>query len=443
MNWPVAFKESILQLLGKEEAGYFFESLEKPPVTSVHLNPLKHSSAFSDERRVPWNPHGRYLQNRPSFILDPLYHAGAYYVQESSSQYLASLLKEVMPDKANPLVLDLCAAPGGKTMHLLDALNGKGTVVANEIIKSRLQVLMENLMRRGHSNLIITHNDSKDFARLGPVFDLILVDAPCSGEGLFRRDPTAANHWSEDNVNLCVGRQQRILAEIVQALKPGGVLIFSTCTFNTRENEENVAWLEQTFHLTTLEIDGKKGKRFLPHQTEGEGLFMAALRKTGDAAAIGSTQKRNKTNLPLVPLKKQGPMMKWIHTPQPYEILDFGGVYYAVPEQVIHALEQLYTKLKVIKSGIKMGTLDKHQEIIPEHDLALNLLLSEEIPRLPLNLDEARLYLKKQVPQINIDSKGWHLITYANLGLGFAKLMPGRMNNYLPSELRIIKEITE
>jgi 16S rRNA C967 or C1407 C5-methylase (RsmB/RsmF family)/NOL1/NOP2/fmu family ribosome biogenesis protein len=453
MNWPKKFEENILQLFPKE-AGYFFDALQHTPGTFVHLNRYKHSKAFSQESTIPWNVHGRSLATRPSFTSDPLFHAGAYYVQESSSQFLSHVLKSVISEQSSPVVLDLCAAPGGKTMHVLDALNKKGTLIANEIIKSRVRILEENLMRKGLSNVLVSHNDPADFAKLGEFFDVMVVDAPCSGEGLFRRDPSAAEEWSEGAVNLCAGRQQRILADVLPALKPGGVLIYATCTFNRQENEDNVQWLQEQFQLQAYPIavpaewnivnESNYMFRFLPHKVNGEGLFMAVLQKPNLHETFGSTRNQKKSKLPFIPPKRTGFLLPWLHDADDFEFLTYGETIYALPKGCVTVLEDALYHLNIIKSGIKMGSIDKNQSLLPAHELALSIDFKEAVPNWELSKEEALCYLKKQVfpvaPNIN---KGWNRICYQGLGLGFAKVMPGRMNNYLPSELRIIKENIE
>jgi len=453
MIWPAAFEQNILQLL-KEEAGYFFDALNLEPVTSVHLNQFKQSNRFLNEASIPWNAYGRALNQRPSFILDPYFHAGAYYVQESSSQFLAHVLKQVMPKVPAPLVLDLCAAPGGKSMHLLDALQQNGTLLANEIIKSRLRILEENLQKKGLANVFISNNDPADFEHIGQQFDLILVDAPCSGEGLFRRDAAAAKEWSESAVNLCVGRQQRILAQVLPSLKEGGVLIYATCTYNRQENEENVNWLIQSQGLEALPIQVPADWpvreaqqfmfRFFPHLVNGEGLFMAVLQKPRNAGEIGSKRNNSGKKLPFVLPKHQGPFKAWLNQEAAMDFVQFGLQTYAIPKDSLLHLEQLWSKLRIVKSGIRMGTLDKQQQLIPDHDLALSIHLSKDLPHWELDNDNALAYLRKQNLEVDgLQPKGWNLVSYAHLGLGFAKVLPGRMNNYLPSELRIIKASQE
>jgi 16S rRNA C967 or C1407 C5-methylase (RsmB/RsmF family) len=283
---PDAFVDNILFLYPKE-AGYFFEALTLAPQTSIRLNKSKKVVAFKDAKSVPWCNLGSTLADRPAFTEDPLWHAGAYYVQESSSMFLNALVQAIVKDMPEPIVLDLCAAPGGKTTTLLDALPDSALVVANEIIKSRVNVLQENLIKWGKPNVVIANNDPKHFQKLPAFFDIILVDAPCSGEGLWRRDEQAMEEWSMEHVQLCQTRQTRINHDIIASLKPGGVFIYSTCTFNQFENENQVALLCQTYGLIPKKIkfpadwplttNDDYQFKFLPHKVPGEGLFVAVL----------------------------------------------------------------------------------------------------------------------------------------------------------------------
>ncbi|MES1226926.1 MAG: RsmB/NOP family class I SAM-dependent RNA methyltransferase, partial [Bacteroidota bacterium] len=201
-------------------------------ITSVRVNPNRtfnvEYSTLNVQGKVPWSSNGYYLSERPSFTTDPLFHAGAYYVQEASSMFLEEAVKQTC-DLSKPLkVLDLCAAPGGKSTLLQSIISNESLLISNEVIKSRVNILSENITKWGAANVVVTNNDPKDFQRLPEYFDLIVIDAPCSGSGLFRKDPEAITEWSSDNVMLCSQRQQRILADILPCLKPGGILIYST-----------------------------------------------------------------------------------------------------------------------------------------------------------------------------------------------------------------------
>lgn len=447
---PKGFTQNILSLF-PEEAGYFFESLSKPFVSSVRLNTLKPSAAFAADEVVEWCQNARYLIVRPSFIEDPLLHAGAYYVQESSSMFLDALIRN-LPIPENALALDLCAAPGGKSTLLLNALPQSSLLVSNEIIKSRVGVLQENIIRWGAVNSVITNNDPKHFQKLGEVFDLIVVDAPCSGEGLWRRDPKAMDEWNEENIALCVGRQERILQDILPCLKPGGFLIYSTCTFNELENEKQVQQLISSSNVEAYPIQipatwpvysvDQFQFRFLPHKVKGEGLFMAVLKKPFEADTSNKFQKRSSLNF--VPKKILPQIHPWFETPLAFDYFMENDFVYAFPKNSIPHYEWVRTNMYVKHAGICMGKLDKAGKLIPEHSLALANGLNQTITRWEMDKETALLYLKRaNIAAPSGIAEGWCLATYQGLALGWAKILPNRVNNYFPAEYRILKDIQE
>ena len=240
---PELFRSRTTESLGTSEAERLFAALDngESPV-SIRFNPYKIGSQ-PEGRQVPWCRYGYYLDERPQFTLDPAFHGGAYYVQEASSMFLEAIFRQIFEPDAAPRILDLCAAPGGKTTLLSTLAGAEGLVVANEVIRQRASVLAANAVKWGIGNIVVTNNDPAHFAPFEHYFDLIAVDAPCSGEGMFRKDPAARTEWSEQGVKLCAARQRRILSDIWGSLRPGGILIYSTCTFNAAENEENIAWL--------------------------------------------------------------------------------------------------------------------------------------------------------------------------------------------------------
>jgi 16S rRNA C967 or C1407 C5-methylase (RsmB/RsmF family) len=276
-----------------EQAVQFINSLQTISPTSIRINPIKNFEPANLEK-VKWCDTGFYLSERPVFTLDPLLHSGAYYVQEASSMFLEQALKQSV-DLSHPIkVLDLCAAPGGKSTHIISLISDESLLVSNEVIRPRAKVLGENLTKWGKPNVVVTNNDPSDFQRLPGFFDVLVVDAPCSGEGLFRKDPNAVNEWSEENVNLCAARQRRILADVWETVKPGGIIVYSTCTYNRLENEENIRWMinEMEAELISLDIssfpeitpsDDHSGYHFYPHKTKGEGFYISVLRKKNGA----------------------------------------------------------------------------------------------------------------------------------------------------------------
>src|SRR5215204_2461744 len=305
MQLPKAFIQSLQKVQGFDEKSFVDAHNDEKKITSIRFNPKKltgtnidHSS-FNIHQKIPWSTHGYYLTERPSFTFDPLFHAGAYYVQEASSMFLEQALRQTI-DLFQPLrILDLCAAPGGKSTLIESLISDKSILVSNEVIKSRASVLEENMIKWGASNVIITSNDPITFQRLENYFDIIVVDAPCSGSGLFRKDIRTIDEWSEDNVQMCSQRQQRILADVYPALRKDGILIYSTCSYPEEEDECIADWLLTTFAVSSLQLSlsdeagspfgdivetiSKKhaafGYRFFPDKIKGEGFFLACFRK--------------------------------------------------------------------------------------------------------------------------------------------------------------------
>src|SRR4030095_9292224 len=287
-------------------------------ITSIRINPFKKSEIRNLKSKIPWTEYGYYLETRPSFTFDPLFHAGCYYVQEASSMFLEQALKQTI-DLSEPLkVLDLAAAPGGKSTHLQSLISKEVLLVSNEVIKSRNNVLKDNMIKWGSDNVAVTKNDPKEFARLENYFDMIVVDAPCSGSGLFRRDEEAIGEWSENNVQLCSQRQQRILADVWPALKSDGILIYSTCSYSKEEDENIVRWMANNLSIVNcqLSIDenwnitkSSNGYRFWPDKVKGEGFFIACVKKLdGEDGTEPGTRKK----LELLSKKEMEIVKRWI-----------------------------------------------------------------------------------------------------------------------------------
>jgi len=362
MELPLSFTERMQRLLGPDFNAFTAAMQQQPPV-SIRINTQKWPKTPALPG-IPWVSAGYYLPERPLFTLDPLLHAGCYYVQEASSMFLEQALRQCL-DLNQPLVaLDLCGAPGGKSTHLAGLLSADSLLVSNEVIRSRATILAENIAKWGSGNVLVTNNDPRDFARLTNFFDLMVVDAPCSGEGMFRKDPGAIGEWSEDNVKLCAQRQQRILMDIWGALKPGGLLVYSTCTWNELENEQNMAWLAGQEQVESIKLELQpewgvvpsqlnevKGYRFYPHRVQGEGFFMAVLRKAGDVAENHSSAKKKKYKLTPAGKKEKALVQDWLVEPDRYEWLQYGEMISALPANLFEAADELYQKLYVIYAG--------------------------------------------------------------------------------------------
>lgn len=317
----------------------------------------------------------------------------------------------------NRIVLDLCAAPGGKSTHLLSLLDRRDLLVANEVIRSRVSVLNENIRKWGHQNVVVCSNDPADFSTLEGLFDLILIDAPCSGEGLFRRDPSAIQQWSVDNTILCATRQRRILADIWPALKTGGYLIYSTCTFNPAENEENLQWLSQNNDLESIRIplqkswgveeietNGLYGYRFLPQNVKGEGFFLTLIRKK-DGIDSYSIPKKIKSRLEKMP-RQFGEIRNWLNTSDS-EFFAKSEYLIAFPEDKISILNALFEKLRVISYGLPVAQFKKN-DLLPEHTFALSVDRNPTIfDTIELDLHDALLFQKKEEIKVDSTVKGW------------------------------------
>ena len=308
---PDNFVQTTKQLMGEERFNRFLGAFDEEAPVSIRVNPriaIDHSDS-----QVPWCSEGYYLQDRPQFTFDPLLHAGCYYVQEASSMFVTHVIRTVQSSQFTvqsskfqvqsskfkvQSALDLCAAPGGKSTALRSVLPDDCVLISNEPMGTRAQILLENVTKWGGPNHIVTNNYPRDFRKSKLKFDLILCDVPCSGEGMMRRDPNAINEWSPQNVEKCWQLQREIVADAWECLNPGGLLIYSTCTYNTKENEENIQWILDNYDAQVLDIPvdpswnitgsllegfNEPVYRFIPGITRGEGLFVCALRKAGSS----------------------------------------------------------------------------------------------------------------------------------------------------------------
>ena len=449
LNFPSNFLDSLAGEPGFDAENFTNAHQFTNSPTSIRINPFKSAKIKTDEQ-VPWCPEGYYLDTRPSFTFDPLFHAGCYYVQEASSMFIGHILKFIKPDGEPVRILDLCAAPGGKSTLINSAMNPDDLLVANEIIKTRVPVLGDNLSRWGTANTIVTNNDPKDFTRLKSFFDIILVDAPCSGSGMFRKDPAAMNEWSDANVELCHQRQERILADIYPCLKEGGHLIYSTCSYSHQENEDILDWLCDTFELESLQIPIYKewgivetqsitqkawGYRFYPGQVKGEGLFAACLRKTGDSGELLGFKNKEQQKL----VAKEIDLIKgYINNPTEFYYFKANDDWMAIYRQHIESLNILQRNLYIKKSGVRIGKL-AGKDLIPDHELALSIIINKDaVLQTELDKDQAIQYLRRENIDITTADKGWSLMNFEGQPLGWAKLLPNRINNYYPKEIRIM-----
>ncbi len=442
--FPEGFKQRILNQKYIDSMT-LLKALEDPSPVSIRINSSKWNKAPLKSDPVPWCINGFYLEIRPSFTLDPLFHSGCYYPQEASGMFLEHAIRQSAESLDKVRVLDLCGAPGGKSTHLSEIIGTDSFLVANEVIRSRASVLAETVTKWGRGNTLVTQNDPAVLGRLSGYFDIILVDAPCSGEGMFRNS-VAVNEWSVENTAHCSERQKRILMDIWPALKGNGILIYSTCTFNPGENEENLKWLiakheaeivrlniDEFRGITEIDYQGIFGYGFYPGNIRGEGFFISVVRKTGrqENKYIGKQHKSE-----LKPDKSDLAVAnEWTHFAKE-KILRRGDEVYAAPCGIDDYLH-LFHNLKVVKAGTKLFNLKK-SDYLPSHDLVMSDMLRDEaFPKQEITLDRAVAYLRRDNLTLNDAPKGWNIVTYKGVNLGFVNNIGTRVNNYFPVDWRI------
>ena len=449
----------------KETFKEIHESNER--ITAIRLNPLKSKRAlfkkeevketqeretiFEGMQHIPWTNYGYYLPARPFFTFDPLLHGGAYYVQEASSMFLEQCLKQLVDLNSGIKILDLCAAPGGKSTHIQSLINEKSLLVSNEVIKTRVNILIENLSKWGAVNNIVTNNDPRDFSRLENYFDVIVIDAPCSGSGLFRRDPDTIKEWSPEAVDMCSLRQQRILSDVYPALKQNGILIYSTCSYSAEEDEEICDWICEHFNAEALTVGinpqwgivetssikhHAPGYRFFPDRLKGEGFFISCFRKKDGEESFDSYPKKNKL-LKLSASEKEM-VEPWLRNPSAHNLYHLEQDVFAFPVTMDQELAVVHANLYTKKAGVRIGRLVK-KELLPDHELALSEIANETILSISLKKEEALQYLRKEEVKFEAGDKGWALVKYEGVNLGWVKLLGNRINNYYPKEWRILK----
>jgi 16S rRNA C967 or C1407 C5-methylase (RsmB/RsmF family)/NOL1/NOP2/fmu family ribosome biogenesis protein len=437
-DFPEAFIQSLAHLPGVD-AGALLQALQQPAPASIRYNRRKRPAPAGS---VPWCSAGAYLAVRPSFPLDPLWHGGAYYVQEASSMFVAQLAALLPSLGARCRVLDLCAAPGGKSTLLASLLPPDGLLVSNEAVRNRVPILLENLAKWGEPNVAVTAADPVQFRSLPAFFDLLLIDAPCSGEGLFRRQAAAIREWSEAAVRHCADRQRRIVADAWDALRDDGVLVYSTCTFNRHENEENVEWMIRQLGAERLSlpvdpawgvVESEAGYRFYPHRLQGEGFFMSVLRKRAPCPPI--SRKGIPTDRPTVAARDAALIGKWLHGDFAPAVV--GHQLYALPQEQQPAIAQLSACLPVLRAGVPVGER-KGDDCAPAAALALSTACRRDaFPVVELPLQKAIDYLRRENVHFPAAPNGYLLVAYDNLPLGFAKKIGRRTNNLFPMPWRI------
>lgn len=433
IDFPKEFSKRILD----HGLGDLLEGLNGDVPVSIRFNRFKNSKLDFDLRPVSWCRDGFYLGERPKFTLDPLLHGGVYYVQEASSMIVGEIARKYNPK----MVLDLCAAPGGKTTHLSCSVGSDGCVVANEVIRGRATVLSENVQKWGGGNVIVTSSDARNFGPLNGLFDLIVVDAPCSGEGMFRKDVNSRDQWSVENVVLCAARGRRIVSDAWNALQDGGILIYSTCTFNRAENQDNVQWICENLGATVEQIDmpsgvvvDQWGANFYPGRIEGEGFFVAVLRKNCAVEMLSCRSCK-----PLAKLSKIDSIAvsRWVNGPLSYRVV--GDTIYGYNKSLDSVID-LILPLGVVYSGVEMGSMIRG-ELKPAHSLALYYDLKCDNVS-DLDRDESLQFLAKQILDASMYKDSLSLVNYNGVGIGWAKSVAKgsgkRINNLYPQGWRIL-----
>lgn len=448
MNLPEDFEQYTSQLMGEELFQAFKDGLSQFAPVSIRLNPNKTNGVVcqKESKNIPWCKEGFYLDKRPNFTFDPLLHAGLYYVQEASSMFLSTVMQQTVGSEP-VMMLDLCAAPGGKSTLALSTLPKGSLLVTNEPIHQRAQILSENIQKWGGPNVIVTNNYPHEYKKAGVQFDVILCDVPCSGEGMFRKDENAITEWSRQKVDKCSKLQREIITDIWPCLKEGGILIYSTCTFNTKENEENVSWIAQHFEASFITINtndfvGITGSlldgfnepvyRFIPGRTKGEGLFMSVLRKKG----TGGMSKPMKLKKPRLSVSRE--KLDWLIPSKEFVGFETENQLYAIPKHWSEIYLYLKDSLHIIHAGICYGKR-KGKDIIPEQSLALSTFLNRKaFLEIELPYQQAVDYLRTEAISFPPDTpRGIILVTFHGIPLGFVKNIGNRANNLYPKEWKI------
>jgi 16S rRNA C967 or C1407 C5-methylase (RsmB/RsmF family)/NOL1/NOP2/fmu family ribosome biogenesis protein len=420
-------------------------------LTSIRYNTHKIPKP-TIEQAIPWCKQGSYMAERPFFAHDPLWHAGAYYVQEASSMLVGWALQHINAHNKPLVVLDACAAPGGKSTHLLSVISADSLLVSNEVIKARVSILLENTSKWGHHNHIITNNDTSNFTKMDNAFDALVIDAPCSGSGLFRKDVAAMDEWSVDNVNLCNQRQQRILHDLVPSLKPNGILIYSTCSYSTAENETiadeiismgftSIALpIESSWGITATQSSkhNAHGYRCMPYLTMGEGFYIACFIKNGDDNYSENNYNKRSNNDVFKTLDKKTNALLNNFVDDVSDVFLYNDSLHQYPIKHLPMLQKIAKHLYIKKAGLCLGQI-VGTDVLPHHDWAMSIRAPNKYASVAIDTETALTYLRKNLFTLTNAPKGWILLTYNGIGLGWVKNLGNRLNNYYPTNYRLLK----
>ena len=458
MTLPIPFITQMRKILG-DDYEKFESSLKSESPVSIRVNPQKYSynslfNHFNIKACVPWCKYGYYLPFRPNFTTDPLFHAGCYYVQEASSMFIHHLLQPHMSE--SPLkILDLCGAPGGKSTLLLSLMHADSILFTNDINSKRSNILRENIIKWGNNNVVVTNNSSEDYKKSQIKFDIVLCDAPCSGEGMFRKTPNSIAEWSPVNVKMCSERQRDILDNIWNCIKPGGILVYSTCTYNTLEDEANAQYIieklygiplkvsiDNTWGIDTNNYLGENDTpvyHFFPHKINGEGFFACIFQKPQLSNDISFNHKK---------LKKNKYVSNAISCPKEFIgcLNDFESYYfttdsheniYAIKREHKNIISIAKQSLNIIHKGIQICSI-KGEKYRPAHSLAMsNALRRGFFKEVEIDTPTALSYLKCESLNMPLNDRGFLLLIYKNQPLGFVNNIGSHANNMYPQEWRI------
>lgn len=438
-------KKSVSNILPKAEITELINCLNySNPSVSIRLNPHK-INKHSLNDKVLWSNHGYYLDFRPAFTYDPFLHAGAYYVQEASSMFIEEIFRQINACNSPKKILDLCAAPGGKSTLISSLIHPESVLISNETDHHRSNILLENITKWGNINTVVCNNTPRDYSFLKNYFDVILADLPCSGEGMFRKDKNAVNEWSEKNVIECSMTQRKISDDILSTLKPYGYYIYSTCTFNQKENEDNIDYLLKKYGLKSIVLNIKPFKdihytvtkegahcyRFFPHKIKGEGFFVSVLQKTTENYNTPNIKSKKKFNL----LRNINPELR-----ERYSINSAELNLYEINNHIYNLSDNILKTLQIIADNLTLRYIPtplfeiKNKDYLPTQAFA-NCIQHKIIP-VNLSYNEAINYLMGATIAPDCP-QGFNTVTYKNARLGWIKKIGLRINNYYPKNWRI------
>lgn len=457
-NFPKSFVHRIQKQFGNDTDD-FLKALKEEAPNALRINPDKNTGQFANEENVPWTKLGKYLKERPEYVFDPLIHAGGYYVQEPSSMLFANAI-----DFSKDLrILDLCAAPGGKSTLLLSLMSKNSLLVSNEIVSKRAQILYENISKWGHPNTLITNQKTSDLKLFTGYFDVILVDAPCSGEGMFRKDPKTIREWSETKPFQCSVSQRNILDDAVQLLAHNGLLIYSTCTFSPEENEQIAQWfydkykdllqpeqmnMDPSWGVQTEILEHNNGSKqelykCYPYKMRGEGMFISLFRSKNKLHSAFSKKNKAVKELRQPSGKIIQEVKKFVTVPEGYDFFQMDQKIHLLPLKYLPELA-LAQQFNCLKTGVMVGAINfKSNEFIPSQELAFSPFVNQTVPGIELDRINALRFLRKEDVELNDIpiAKTWYLASYKGIHLGWLKNTGKRLNNSYPKEWKIRKNL--